>query len=310
MTPFGRRATKSNVGTGTTFLYDGANAVQEVIGGTNTANSLSGGIDEVFQRTDSAGARSFLTDAIGSTLALTDSTGTAQTSYTFEPFGNTSASGSATTNSFAYTSRELDAGNLYFYRARYYNPTLQRFISEDAIGFAGGINLYSYAYNNPIDFRDPFGLAGCDQSCQNQIGVVQNLFPGSKYDPATKTLTIPQSTDTVERTLVDQGYQEPGQWWNPFLYWDPIAHSGGDEFRIGVGDSSFHFRRKYAPGCPFGPLNPATCLLLRPQMVGRKTVLDEFHTDDHDPARDPKGHILHDVLPLPDYFDYLPYSPF
>lgn len=104
--PFGRRATKSIVGTGTTFLYDGANAVQEVIGGTNTANSLSGGIDEVFQRTDSVGARSLLSDALGSTLALTDSTGTAQTSYTFEPFGNTSASGSATTNSFAYTGRE------------------------------------------------------------------------------------------------------------------------------------------------------------------------------------------------------------
>jgi uncharacterized protein RhaS with RHS repeats len=87
--PFGRRATKSIVGTNTTFLYDGANAVQEVIGGTNTANSLSGGIDEVFQRTDSAGARSFLADPLGSTLALTDSTGTVQTSYTFEPFGNT-----------------------------------------------------------------------------------------------------------------------------------------------------------------------------------------------------------------------------
>ena len=133
--------------------------MQEVIGGTNTANSLSGGIDEVFQRTDSAGARSFLTDAIGSTLALTDSTGTAQTSYTFEPFGNTSASGSATTNSFAYTSRELDAGNLYFYRARYYNPQLQRFISEDPIGFAGGdVNLYDYAAESPENLRDPSGL--------------------------------------------------------------------------------------------------------------------------------------------------------
>ncbi len=81
--PFGRRATKSNVGTSTTFLYDGANAVQEVIGGTNTANSLSGGIDEVFQRTDTAGARSFLSDALGSTLALADSSGTLQTQYTF-----------------------------------------------------------------------------------------------------------------------------------------------------------------------------------------------------------------------------------
>ncbi|HLZ51002.1 MAG TPA: RHS repeat-associated core domain-containing protein [Candidatus Acidoferrum sp.] len=154
--PFGRRATKSIVGTNTTFLYDGANTVQEVIGGTNTANSLSGGIDEVFQRTDSAGARSFLADPLGSTLALADSTGTLQTQYTFEPFGNTTLSGSATTNSFAYTGRELDASNLYYYRARYYNPQIGRFISEDPLGL--GTNAYQYAAGNPVSFADPLGL--------------------------------------------------------------------------------------------------------------------------------------------------------
>jgi len=62
----------------------------------------------VFQRTDSRGARSFLTDALVSTLALTDSAGTLQSSYTFEPFGKTIQSGSPTSNSFAYTGRELD----------------------------------------------------------------------------------------------------------------------------------------------------------------------------------------------------------
>ena len=67
------------------------------------------------------------------------------------------ASGSATTNSFAYTGRELDAGNLYFYRARYYNPSLQRFVSEDPLRFAGGIHLYAYTEGNPINFTDPFG---------------------------------------------------------------------------------------------------------------------------------------------------------
>ena len=45
------------------------------------------------------------------------------------------------------------------YRARYYNATLQRFISEDPIGFQGGqANLYAYAGDDPIDFIDPFGL--------------------------------------------------------------------------------------------------------------------------------------------------------
>ena len=49
-------------------------------------------------------------------------------------------------------------GGLYYYRARYYSPTLQRFISEDPIGLDGGINFYVYVGNNPITRVDPFGL--------------------------------------------------------------------------------------------------------------------------------------------------------
>jgi len=157
--PFGRRASKSIVGTSTTFLYDGANPVREFIGGTNTANSLIGHVDEVFQRTDSVSARSFMTDVLGSTLAQTDSTGAIQTSYTFDPFGNTTLSGSSTSNSFAYTGRELDATGLYFYRARYYQPQFGRFISEDPAGLRGGPNFYSYVFDSPLNGNDPSGQA-------------------------------------------------------------------------------------------------------------------------------------------------------
>ncbi len=154
--PFGRRVSKT-IGGMTQYLYDGANPVQEISGTTASANLLTGGVDEYFQRTDPAGARNFLTDALGSTLALVDSSGVLQTQYTFEPFGNTSVTGTATTNSFAYTGRELDTTGLYFYRARYYSAGLTRFLSEDPIEFAGGTNLYSYAANDPLDFRDPLG---------------------------------------------------------------------------------------------------------------------------------------------------------
>ncbi len=47
------------------------------------------------------------------------------------------------------------------YRARYYNPQLQRFISEDPLEFRGGdANLYAYVWNSPLNFIDPFGWWG------------------------------------------------------------------------------------------------------------------------------------------------------
>jgi RHS repeat-associated protein len=162
---FGRRTRNA---TGIAFLYDGANAVQELSGSTVTANLLTGGVDEIFTRADSAGTRNFLGDALGSTLALTDSTGTVQTQYSYEPFGKTTATGSASSSTFQYTGRENDGTGMYYYLARYYNPTLGRFISEDPAGFGGGdANFYVYAGNGPADYIDPSGESrkDCDNAC-------------------------------------------------------------------------------------------------------------------------------------------------
>jgi RHS repeat-associated protein len=199
--PFGRRQSKAISGTSTTFLYDGLAATQELIGGTNSANSLMGGVDEVFQRTDSSGARTFLLDGLGSTLALADSTPTVQTEYTYEPFGATTTIGSGTTNSFAFTGRESDGTGLYYYRARYYSPTLARFISEDPI--AAGDNLYSYASNSPAVLTDPLGLvaASAEPVAPTRILPPPKPLPGPPSagprapmsEPAPSTGTAPSA---------------------------------------------------------------------------------------------------------------------
>ncbi len=164
----GKRINKTINGASTSYLYNGANIAQELSGTTPTANLLNGGLDKVFTRTDSGGTRTPLTDGLGSTLGLADDAGTFQTQYTYDPFGNTTGTGTTSTNSSKYTGREEDGTGLYYYRARYYSPSLQRFISEDPAGFNGGdLNLYAYVGNDPVNFVDPSGLCGLF-SLQNQ----------------------------------------------------------------------------------------------------------------------------------------------
>jgi RHS repeat-associated protein len=124
-------------------------------------NLLTGlNIDEYY-KTGANGGVTFMTDALGSTIGLVNSSGSIVGSYTYAPFGKTTASGSAN-QPFQFTGRENDADGLYYYRARYYNPLFQRFIAQDPIEFAGGINLYGYVDNAPTEKSDPSGLCGPD----------------------------------------------------------------------------------------------------------------------------------------------------
>ena len=161
---FGRRAQNRLNGVMTQYLYDGLNPVEEFDGSSPpnvTATMLTGlGIDEYFQRVDSSGTLSYLTDMLGSTVALADSSGTLDTTYAYDPFGNVTVNG-ADTNPYQFTGRENDGTGLYYYRARYYSPTFQRFVSQDPIGFAGGdANLYGYVMETPTNITDASGLCG------------------------------------------------------------------------------------------------------------------------------------------------------
>ena len=166
----GRRQSKKLNAATTQFLYDGLNPVQELNGKTVVANLLTGlGIDEYLTRTSAAGARNFLADALGSTVALADATGAVPTQYTYEPFGATGVVGTDT-NSFQFTGRENDGAGLSYHRARYYHPGLQRFVSEDPLGPLGGdLNLFVYVLNAPLDFTDRIGL---EKTCSGSARVL------------------------------------------------------------------------------------------------------------------------------------------
>ena len=116
-------------------------------------------------------------DHLGSTRALTDTSGNVVESVDYDSFGN----GSSNLTRYGYTGREWDAdANLYYYRNRWYDPQMGRFISADPIGLNGGINLYAYVGNNPTRYVDPSGLNPLEGALTlGELGFAVGGVPGA-----------------------------------------------------------------------------------------------------------------------------------
>jgi RHS repeat-associated protein len=100
---------------------------------------------------------------MGSTVALTDVSGNIQTTYTYGPFGQTAVAGASNDNPYQFHGREAEPmngffGGMYYFRARYLDTGLSRFVSRDPAGFQGGGHLYNYGGNAPTMFSDPTGV--------------------------------------------------------------------------------------------------------------------------------------------------------
>ncbi|MDD5492793.1 MAG: RHS repeat-associated core domain-containing protein [bacterium] len=100
---------------------------------------------------------------MGSITALVDSDGNIAQTYSYDSFGNIINSSGTISQPYTFTSREYDEETgLYYYRARYYDAKIGRFLQEDP--FSGYIripstqNHYTYVINNPLNLIDPWGL--------------------------------------------------------------------------------------------------------------------------------------------------------
>jgi len=146
----GRRTSKTVNGQTVGYIYDGAQAIGEVTGGAISATLLTTlAIDDVVARYTQAGARTYLTDALNSVIAIAREDQSIQAFYGHSPYGETQVLGDDEGNPIQYTARENDNTGLYFYRARYYDPVLKRFVSEDPIGLMGGVNVNAYVRGDP-----------------------------------------------------------------------------------------------------------------------------------------------------------------
>ena len=98
-------------------------------------------------------------DGLGTVTSLSNSSGALAKTYSYDSFGKLVGSSGTISSPYGFTGRELDSETgLTEYRARYYDPQIGRFMSEDPIRFGGGMNFYRYVGNSPLNYVDPFGL--------------------------------------------------------------------------------------------------------------------------------------------------------
>ncbi len=161
---FDRRITVTVDGVSRFTGYDGDHAWADYDAAGNVlARYLFGdGTDEIIARfRPGDGTAWYLTDHLGTVRDLVDAAGQLINHLDYNSFGQIIAQSNALFGDrFTYTGREWDPGTgLYYYRARYYDPVLKRFLSQDPLGFAAGdANLYRYVGNNPLGATDPSGM--------------------------------------------------------------------------------------------------------------------------------------------------------
>lgn len=148
--PLGRRKQFAKGGTTKNYFYDALDILSD---GSNKYLHGSG-IDEHLQLDTGTTVHHYLADQLGSTTRLTSSSGSSSAQYLYDPYGSQLSSSSPLSgNPFTYTGREDDQTGLLYYRARYYDPQLEVFISQDPMGDA-----QRYVGGNPLSFVDPLGL--------------------------------------------------------------------------------------------------------------------------------------------------------
>ncbi len=152
----------------------------------------------------------YLNDANFNVTALLDTTGDPVERYVYSPYGvvtiydatwTNTRSASSYANLTLYTGRELDSETgLYYYRNRYYGAELGRFVSRDAIGYAGSKgNLYEYASSRSIGWTDAMGMSPSDvgkpcfmegEKRKSQVHGPAFHWAGSRWPPSTTSRGI------------------------------------------------------------------------------------------------------------------------
>lgn len=150
----------------TRYYYDGANMIAEgTVGSGGSAVHKASYVrgNQLVARVDANGSKAYYVhNGHGDVVGLTDGAGNVLNQYTYDIWGNPITEQESVPNPFRYSGEFWDESTqLQYLRARWYDPSMGRFINEDT--YEGDIsnpltlNLYTYVANNPLKYKDPTG---------------------------------------------------------------------------------------------------------------------------------------------------------
>jgi RHS repeat-associated protein len=191
--------TQGSTTTTTNYAYDGYNPIEETDQTSTVVARYASTrrLDGYLAQSRSGSVTYYQQDRTGSVSSLSSSTGALDATYTYDSFGNATASTGTISNPFRYTNREFDPETgLYYYRARYFDPVAGRFTSEDPVSFDGGLNFYAYLANSPLDAIDPYGL---NPQCNLPGGCASKPNPAPVPNPVPNPIS--NAYDAYQRCM-------------------------------------------------------------------------------------------------------------
>jgi RHS repeat-associated protein len=166
------------------------------------------GAEIVEQIDNSNNAYYYHADQLGSIRAVTNSSGTVADSYSYDAYGNTTASSGTVLNQFKYAGEYQDAeSNLYYLRARYYDPATQQFLTIDPL-VSGTEQPYGYVGGSPTNLRDPSGMGPCDgpfeEVCQQAAEAAEFAAEAVQQAAEVELEAAIEGTQQVAETLAEK----------------------------------------------------------------------------------------------------------